>query len=270
MSPSIKKSNPSLLALRFRLLLTEFLILSVIVSAIWFTTARVQSKEKSTTDSGARKASTQKLSMSAHALSLSKDDTAMRASLSSPANSDAQVAAAINKQFNSAVEVVTEFKPFFLVGDFNADGLEDLLAITRLKVERSQLPKDVRVVNPFGFPDITRPNQSSSGAEAEGVALCFAIVHGGRGGWRAGNTTAKYLLLGGSPIQALNYDNVTSNSTKDLMSLVPASRSRRSKYSEFRIPQSARGAWVLVGTQVGEGFIYWDGKRYRFQDSPDD
>lgn len=180
-----------------------------------------------------------------------------------------QVAAAIDTNYNSAVEAVTQFKPFYLMGDFNADGAQDLLAIIKLKVAQGRLPKNARIVKPFGFEDNASVNQSSS-AEGERVALGLAILHGGKGGWRTGTPSARYLLLGGSPLQILTYDNISSNAVKDLMSLVPASRVRRRRYSEFRVPQTARGAWILVGTQVGEGLVYWDGKTYRFQDSPDD
>ena len=180
-----------------------------------------------------------------------------------------EVTAAINKHFNAGVEAVTQFQPFYLTGDLNADGAEDLIAVVQLKVERAQLPKDVKVVNPFGFEDITRPNQSSTGS-GEGVALCFAILHGGKGGWRANSPVTKYLLLGGAPIQILDHEMAKSDQNKNLMSVVPMSRARRSKYSEYRIPQTARGAWISVGTQVGDGFIFWDGKTYRFYDSPDD
>jgi hypothetical protein len=182
---------------------------------------------------------------------------------------DDQVTAIINKQFNSGVETLTEFKPYHLVGDFNGDGNKDLLAVVQLKVERKQLPKDVRVVNPFGFRDINSPTESSSG-EGQGAAFCLAVIHGGKQGWSADAPAAKFLLLGGSPILILNRANLTADGAPDLMSLIGVSRARRSKYSEYRIPQSARGDWVLVGTQVGEGLIYWDGKTYRFKDSPQD
>lgn len=180
-----------------------------------------------------------------------------------------QVAAAINTNYNSTVEAVMQFKPFYLMGDFNADGAQDLLAVIKLKVAQGQLPKNARIVKPFGFEDAASANQSS-GAAGERVALGLAILHGGKGSWRTGTPAARYLLLGGSPLQILTYDNISSNAVKDLLSVVPASRARRRRYSEFRVPQTARGAWILVGTQVGEGLVYWDGKTYRFQDSPDD
>ncbi|HEX8491557.1 MAG TPA: hypothetical protein VF658_01835 [Pyrinomonadaceae bacterium] len=180
-----------------------------------------------------------------------------------------QATAAINSHYNSTVEAVTEFKPFYLTGDFNADGAQDLLSVVKLKVAQGQLPKDVRIVKPFGFEGTESPNQSAS-AGGETIALGLAILHGGKGGWRVGKLAAKYLLLGGSPLQILTNDNISANQVKDLMTLVPASRTRRRKYGEFRVPRTARGAWILVGTQVGEGLVYWDGKTYRFQDSPDD
>lgn len=182
---------------------------------------------------------------------------------------DAHVTQAINKHYNNAVEPVTPFKPFYLAGDFNADGARDIFAVVQLKVARGQLPKDVKVINPFGSRDITNPNQSST-SDAEGVALGFVIMHGGKGVGLSGALPNKYLLLGVAPILILDYERLQSNETKDLMSVVPLSRTRRRKYNYFRLPQTARGDWVLVNTQVAEGFIYWDGKTYRFQDSPDD
>ena len=180
-----------------------------------------------------------------------------------------QATAAIDTHYNSTVEAVTQFKPFYLTGDFNADGAQDLLAVVKLKVAQGQLPKDARIVKPFGFEGTESPSLSAS-TGGETIALGLAILHGGKKGWRVGQPAAKYLLLGGSPLQILTYDNISSNYVKDLMTLLPASRARRRRYSEFRVPQTARGAWILVGTQVGEGLVYWDGKTYRFQDSPDD
>lgn len=178
-----------------------------------------------------------------------------------------QATAAINNHYNSTVEAVTQFQPFYLTGDFNADGAQDLLSVVKLKVAQGQLPKDVRIVKPFGFEGTESP---SSSAGVETTALGLAILHGGKGGWRVGKPAAKYLLMGGSPLLILTNDNIIANQVKDLMSVIPASRARRRKYSEFRVPQTARGAWIMVGTQVGEGLVYWDGKTYRFQDSPDD
>lgn len=178
----------------------------------------------------------------------------------------AHVTEAINQHYNGGVAAATQFKPFYVSGDFNADSATDVLAVVRLKVERSQLPKDVRVVNPFGFSDITRPNQSSS-AEGEGVALCLAIMHGGKG---SDKVAAKYLLLGGAPLLILDNGRTQPDDVKGLMSVIAASRTRQRRYAEYRIPATARGAWIRVSTQVGDGFIYWDGKTYHFTDSPED
>lgn len=180
-----------------------------------------------------------------------------------------QATAAINNHYHSTIEAVTQFKPFYLTGDFNADGAQDLLAVVKLKVAEGQLPKEVRIIKPFGFEGTGSPGESTS-ASGETVALGLAILHGRKGGWRSGQPAAKYLLLGGSPLQILTYDNISSDAVKDLMSVVPVSRARRRRYSEFRVPQTARGAWISVGTQVGDGLVYWNGKTYRFQDSPDD
>lgn len=101
----------------------------------------------------------------------------------------AHITEALNLHYNASVEAATQFKPFYVSGDFNADGVDDVVAVVRLKVERSRLPKDVQVINPFGFRDITTPDQSSS-AEGEGVALCLAIVHGGKGSESGGQVPA--------------------------------------------------------------------------------
>lgn len=178
----------------------------------------------------------------------------------------AHITEALDKNYNAGVEAATQFKPFYVTGDFNGDGVADVLAVARLKVERSQLPKDMRVINPFGFREITSPNQSSS-AEGEGVALCLAILHGSKDGEKA---SAKFLLLGGSPLLILDNARTQASDVTGLMSIVAASRTRQRRYAEYQIPAAARGAWIRVGTQVGDGFIYWDGKSYRFKDSPQD
>src|SRR6185503_3603176 len=55
----------------------------------------------------------------------------------------------LQASFGSAVEAVTAFKPFYLTGDFNGDGMQDIVIVVRIKERRSALPKDVRVINPF-------------------------------------------------------------------------------------------------------------------------
>lgn len=230
-------------------------------------------KQKATANAGALRAFQSSPAIQAHARFDAVETPKTRAPIIpatlSGESLTAQASEAINKHFNATVEAVAQFQPYYLTGDFNADGAEDLLAIVRLKVERGRLPKDVKVSNPFGFSDISRPDQSSS-ADGPGVALCIAVLHGGQGGWRGSQPAGKYLLLGSSPLQILSYERISAGETKDLMSIVPASRTRRNKYSEYGVPQAARGAWILVGTQVGEGLIYWDGKTYRFQDSAGD
>ena len=50
------------------------------------------------------------------------------------------IAPAVQKHFGTTVEAVTSFQPFYVIGDFNGDGVPDLAVVVRLKARRQALP----------------------------------------------------------------------------------------------------------------------------------
>src|SRR5438128_1130510 len=97
--------------------------------------------------------------------------------------SQSEVIEALGTDFGPAVEGVSAFKPFYLTGDFNGDGEQDIVVVVRIKGRRSTLPKDVRVIDPFqgggpsGFP-------ANPAAENK---LALAIIHSWKASWPAGD-----------------------------------------------------------------------------------
>lgn len=174
--------------------------------------------------------------------------------------SSSAIEAALQTSFGTPVEAVKGFKPYYLTGDFNGDGAQDVVVVVRVKGRRAELPKDVQLMNPFGFGSkVTFPIDP-----ARENRLAIAIIHG----WRSPRPTAKFLLLGDSPILTLQYDRTTSGrgeDSKDLMSLMTR-REPRPKGKKF--PATAKGDVVLLFTEVGDNsMLYWNGRTYRWQDA---
>ena len=175
-------------------------------------------------------------------------------------DSSSAIEAVVQTSFGGAVEPVKGFKPYFLAGDFNGDGVPDLLVVVRVKGRRGELPKDVRLINPFGFGSkVVFPTDP-----AKDNRLAIAIIHG----WKSSQPPAKFLLIGDSPILTLQYNRATSGRAEDasdLMSLITR-RGRRMKGQKF--PTTAKGDVVLLFTEVGDnGVLYWNGRTYRWQDA---
>jgi hypothetical protein len=175
----------------------------------------------------------------------------------------AAVAAALQTNFGSAVEASSAFKPFYVVGDFNGDGAQDIAAVVLIKAGRSALPKDVRLLNPFEFEQ--KIKYPAYPATANKLAL--AIIHG----WRNPKPSGKYLLIGESPILILDHQRVTSAQPADRVNLIGLLNKvgRRPKGSTF--PRGAKGDVILLGNQVGDNSpLYWNGRTYVWEDSAED
>jgi hypothetical protein len=174
-----------------------------------------------------------------------------------PKAQSAAVTEVLQASFGSAVLAVTGFKPFYLTGDFNGDGMQDIVIVVRIKERRTALPKDVRLINPFDSgPKVTFP--SNPAAENK---LALAIIHS----WKTPQTAAKFLLLGEAPILVFVYDRTSDpESAKDLMELM-SKRGKRRRGQTF--PATAKGDVILLGTEVGgDSPLYWNGKTYRWEE----
>jgi hypothetical protein len=175
----------------------------------------------------------------------------------------AAVAVALQKNFGPALEAVTAFTPFYLTGDFDGDGAQDIVIVALVKSGRSALPKDVRILNPF---ESERTIKFPSNPATE-KKLVLAIIHG----WQNPKPSGKYLLIGDSPILILDHERITSSQPADRQNLIElmTKRGRRPKNSTF--PRSAKGDVILLGNQVGDNTpLYWNGRSYVWEDSAED
>ena len=200
------------------------------------------------------------LTLAANALALSAQTKAQR-----KANQPSQSALrqVLQTSFGSAVEAVTAFKPFYLTGDFNGDGAQDILIVVRIKGPRTELAGDVKVYNPFERPKANYPADPSANP-----TLALAIIHGSRPGWQTPPALEKFLLFGETPILILNYARVTTSEPqdkKDLMQLLKKGSTR------FRgdgwPPAAAKGDSIVLGTEAIDSILYWNGKNYRWEEA---
>ena len=105
------------------------------------------------------------------------------------------------KSFGLTVEAVTSFTPYYLTGDFNGDTVADMLIVVRLKARRSELPKDVTVLNPF----YKNQGPAYPADPKKEPTLALVIFHGSNP--KLPNSPAqKFLLVGPSPVLILEND----------------------------------------------------------------
>jgi hypothetical protein len=115
--------------------------------------------------------------------------TTRQAKPSQPAQSAAAIEA-IKASFGSSLEPVKGFSPYYLTGDFNGDGAQDLVMVVRIKGRSTDLPSDVKVYNPFERPKAVFPDDP-----AATPTLAFAVIHGARTGWQTSPAAEKFLCL---------------------------------------------------------------------------
>jgi hypothetical protein len=168
------------------------------------------------------------------------------------------VETALRAAVGASFEPVTGFHPFYVTGDFNGDTVQDLCAVVRVKQGRAGWPKDLRALNPF---EANRQVKVPANLANE-PTLALIILHS----WKTA-APAKFLLIGESPVLILIYDRSTGNPDdgKNLIEL----RRRQGRRSSG-LPRTAKGDVIILGSQVGDSTLYWNGSTYRWEDSPDD
>jgi hypothetical protein len=169
------------------------------------------------------------------------------------------VAAAVRAGLGPSFEGVTAFHPFFVTGDFNGDNVQDLCVVVRIK-QRSAWPKELHLLDPFQGGPMSWPKDLTSEPK-----LALAIIHS----WLKQDPT-RYLLIGESPILILEADRmqIGIEDRKNLIELMSRTGKRR-RGQHF--PRTAKGDVILMTTEVGgDSMLYWNGRTYRWEDSPDD
>jgi hypothetical protein len=170
---------------------------------------------------------------------------------------------ALQKSFGAAVGPVTAFKPYYLTGDFNGDGAQDILIVVRIKGPRAELASDVTLYNPFERPKPVFPANPSANP-----TLAFAIIHGNKPGWQTASALEKFLMFGESPVLILNYSRVTSTESQDKQSLMELLRKRSVKFkADGWPPAAAKGDSIVLGTEATDSILYWNGKNYRWEEA---
>ena len=171
------------------------------------------------------------------------------------------VTSALQASFGSVVEAVTGFTPFYVTGDFNGDGAQDILVVVQIKEPRAALPKDVRLINPFwDTPKVIFPKN----LEGE-KTLALAIIHK----WKTPDGATKFLLVGQAALLIFVHDRISDpKSAKDLMRVI-SRRGKRPKGETF--PRTAKGDVILLWTEVGdETPLYWNGRTYKWEEGSAD
>jgi len=186
-----------------------------------------------------------------------------KAQAKAPQISQSTLRATLQTSFGSAVEAAATFNPFYLTGDFNGDGAQDILIVVRLRGTRSELAEDVKIYNPFERPKAVYPTNP-----AANPTLALAIIHGSKAGWQTSPALEKLLLFGGSPVLILNYGRVTGlpQDRKDLMELLKK-RSAKTRADDWP-PVAAKGDSIVLPTEATDSILYWNGKNYRWEESP--
>ena len=158
-------------------------------------------------------------------------------------NVEARVKAMLARQFGTSVQPLSDRKPYYLTGDFNGDGRQDVLVLVQ---SRGSAAAGVTSLNPW-HPRASRlPAVGSTG---------LAILHGSRGGWDAAAPAARFLVTDreffSTPIwQAPGGSALLSVKKKPRRGTVT--------------PKGARGDVIHVATEAGIDLsLYWDGKTYR-------
>jgi hypothetical protein len=176
------------------------------------------------------------------------------------------VSEALARTFGSTVTPVSTFSPFYLTGDFNGDGAEDVLIVVRITRPRKTLPVAVKLLNPFYH---TAPSAYPADPVAK-PTLALAIIHGAKGGWHSAPAGAQYLLVGESPILVLENSRAESNQPGDRNRLLELIRKRSGRRGAARPPAGAKGDAILLGTEATESFLYWNGTTYVWKEASDE
>lgn len=177
--------------------------------------------------------------------------------------SPAAISDSLKKSFGSAVQATTAFKPYYLTGDFNGDGAQDIVIVVRIKGSRSELAPDVKIYNPFERPKANYPEDP-----AANPTLALAVIHGSGPGWQTAPALEKFLLFGQTPILILNYSRASSSAAADKKGLMELLTKRSTKHrGDGWPPTAAKGDSIVLGTEATDSILYWNGKTYRWEEA---
>jgi hypothetical protein len=179
-----------------------------------------------------------------------------------PTPDAARVTEWAHQAFGDTAFVVDGFQPSSVTGDFNGDGTEDLALVVTITKGLAALPKGVTVLRPYGYEE----PEGATPAPTIGARF-VAIIHGQKSGEET-VPKAAYLFAGGSPVLVVQ-SRRTAENLQECMAVV---RRKRKPKEEVPLdpPKAARGDSLFLATEAAGGLVFWNGKTYRWYESPED
>lgn len=151
----------------------------------------------------------------------------------------------IHRQFGDGFMLVANAEPPILIGDFDGDGIEDVVFVaSSKKLPHIETAAGYRMIDPyddfFGFsnPQVTI---RFNGTEPD-RARYLLIVHGsGQEAWRASTPKSKYVVIN------LPFDSL--------------------EVTAFRWKKKKKPIVGIEATETAtlSSMLFWDGKKYRWQ-----
>ena len=153
-----------------------------------------------------------------------------------------EIVIAIRENFGDSVIVDIQHKPYYLLGDFNGDGLKDIAVVVKTGGSTKGLAGGVKVLNPW-LESLQEKNGANSISD-----LALVIIHS----WNV-KPTARFLLL----------DSVFEGGELKIYSAA-----LKRKYGLK--PPTVRGRnLIYTSSEDAGGIIYWDGRTYLWSQQGD-
>lgn len=171
-----------------------------------------------------------------------------------PAAAHESVHGQIPRVLGATASLAADRSPNTFRGDFNGDGVTDLLALVTPRANAGDLPAAVQLVRPWPLNAGVTPSDDLT----RGARIGLAVVHGATDG----APEAAFLLHDLNPISILDTDAARE--------LFVVAHKQLDGLEEPKLAASAHGDVIVVPTEAGiDTYIYWTGSTYRLFESAD-
>jgi hypothetical protein len=139
------------------------------------------------------------------------------------------------------LKVETQAAPYYLVGDFNGDKIEDAAVIVSLIDKVENVGKVVKIEYPYA---------QAWGKKVKADDLALFIIHGKGKGWQS-EQKSSVLMLGENSVLIFQKSRLGS----DLVKAMEIEKDKRGKVS------------IVLITEASEGILKWNGKKYTWRET---
>jgi hypothetical protein len=163
----------------------------------------------------------------------------------------------ITSEFGDDLIVEKNYKPSYLISDFNGDGYKDIAVVVRLKGEIKKLSDKIRVLNPYltAIREAELDDDPSTKDVTNLEDMGLVLIHGSSKGWSSIKDLKdldRFLLL-----DSVSDSNVDGQRTY-LKIYKVTSKAKRHISSLTK----AKGDCIFTGHEDANGLIYWNGQTY--------